>query len=722
MYIVDLWIEHRIRSIDKTFTYLSEEEVFPLCRVCVPFHSQKEVVGFVKQCTYTEKSLHELEQEAGYAFKFITRIMDTEPLLTPELEDVALWMKEQTLSTTIACFQSMLPSVIKPGTSKAKAVQEKWVKVTGKQISMTPKQLQAYTYVRTREEVLYSELRKLYPNIARVLVEKGLLSTFSKDKQAKSNAHISTEQEKQLTSAQKSAFEAILNDPHDVILLRGVTGSGKTEIFLQLASRQLAEGKQVLLLVPEIALTPQMIERVQNRFGHELAMYHSALSPQEKYEQYLKVRNGQARIVVGTRSAVFLPFTDLGLIVMDEEHETSYKQDKQPSYHCRDVAIYRAGYHHCKVLLASATPSLDSYARSKKGVYGLVEMIERVNQSLPEITIVNTRDEIQQNGNVILSEVLKKKLQERLDKKESSILLLNRRGYISILRCKSCEDSIQCPHCEVAMSYHRDIHRLKCHTCGFEMNVPKECPTCHSTQGYTTLGYGTERLEEELHATFPGITTLRMDKDTTTRKNSYENIFKTFAQGGIDVLLGTQMIAKGLDFPQVTLVGILQGDAGIQRIDFRSCETTFDLLTQASGRSGRSDRKGEVVFQVLHPEHYAVQCAALQDYPSFFKKEMQYRHEGQYPPYTYLISVMVQHRDENTALKIAMDIKQNVTGSFKTIGIVQLLKLRDLSRFRILLKGKDLEEMRRSLRGWLDSKKSIETNAVIIDVNPMTLD
>lgn len=722
MYIVDCWIEHAIRSIDTTYSYLSETEVPVLSRVEIEFHFQKTLIGFVKSCEYTEKSREQLEEERGYPLKYIQSVLDKEPLLTEELEEVALWMKEQTVSTTISCFQCMLPSVIKPSTTKKKPVQERWVKLSEKEVSLTPKQLEAYRYVLERKEVLYADLRKKYPNTAHILIEKEAVVPFYKEKTAVSNSHETVEKARVLTPSQQKALDEIHHSEQRVVLLRGVTGSGKTEIYFQLAEEQLKKGKQVLLLVPEIALTPQMIDRVTRRFGQELAIYHSALSPQEKYEQYLKVKNNEARIVVGTRSAVFLPFTDLGLIVLDEEHETSYKQDKQPSYHCRDVAVFRAKYHHCRVLLASATPSLDSYARAIKGKYGLVELTERVNKTLPEITVIDRKKELQNGASGILSPVLQKKIQERLIKKESTILLLNRRGYVSIMKCRKCEEVLYCPHCDIAMSYHKDIHRLKCHTCGYEMAVPKQCPSCGSMSGFTTFGYGTEKLEEELHTLFPDIRTLRMDKDTTIRKNSHESIFRKFSKGNVDVLLGTQMIAKGLDFPNVTLVGVLQGDAGVQRTDFRSCETTFDLLMQAGGRSGRSDKPGEVVYQVLHPDHYAVQCAAKQDYVSFFKREMHYRHEGMYPPYSYFISVLVFGKDENAAMKLALELKQQVTGDFVTIGIIHLLKIRDEHRFRVLLKGKDLDSMRHALQKWMDTRSANEVNRIQIVVNPMTLD
>ena len=348
-------------------------------------------------------------------------------------------------------------------------------------------------------------------------------------------------------------------------------------------------------------------------------------------------------------------------------------------------------------------------------------MNERINQNLPNIQIVSIKENIKKNGHYIITDDLKNKIQERLNKHEQTILLLNRRGYVTQLRCKSCQEVVKCPHCDLAMSYHRDVNRLKCHTCGTEMNVPKECPHCHNRTGFTTMGFGTEKLEAEVHALFPTARVLRMDADTTGRKNAHQKILQAFGSHEADILLGTQMIAKGLDYPYVTLVGVINGDEGLQRTDFRSCEMTFDLLMQAGGRSGRADTAGEVVYQVFDPSHYAVQCAAKQDYEAFFKSEMKFRHAGQYPPYTYLISLTIQGRKDDVVMKQAMAIKNEVIGDFKTIGIISLLKIQDLYRYRILLKGKDLDSMRQAVAKFLSTTK-IDVTGLRIDINPMYLD
>lgn len=720
MYILQCWIEHPVRTLDQTFTYLSETEVLRGCRVRAVF-GVKSLVAFVGDCAYTEETRQQIERRLGMKLRMIDEIIDERPLITDELYEMALWMKETTLSPAISCFAAMLPAKVKPAGGERKIVMEKYVSVSDTETNLTPKQLSAWLYVQEHQPLLYSDLRKEFPNQARQLVEKNAVTVFEKEKMGSVKFTAGTDEKPQLTDLQKKVIQEIESSPDTVYLLRGVTGSGKTEIYLQLAEKVLNEGRQVLILVPEIALTPQMIERVSARFGSKLAIYHSSLNPQEKYEQYRMVMNREASVVVGTRSAVFLPFENLGLIVMDEEHDSSYKQDSQPCYHCRDAAVFRAQYNHCKLILASATPTLESYARGLKKVYHLIVMDERINQTLPSVTIVPMRQSIRNQESYILSDVLKEKITERLEKSEQVILLLNRRGYHARLRCRHCGEVIRCPHCDLAMSWHRDSGKLKCHTCGTEIYLPRTCPSCGSREGFMPYGFGTEKLEQEVRTFFPSARILRMDADTTSRKNSHEKILRSFADHEADILLGTQMIAKGLDFALVTLVGIINGDDGLARTDFRSCETTFDLLMQASGRSGRSKRTGEVVMQVFDPDHYAVTAAAAQDYDAFFTQEMHFRHSGQYPPYTYMIAVTFSSVKQDETLQKAQVFKEGLTGSFKVIGVISLLKTHDLYRSRIILKGRNLDEMRAALRDMMAANPNL-LKGIRIDINPMYLD
>ena len=722
MYLLECYIEHPVRSIDQTFTYYSAEPAVPGVRVLVSFNG-RSVLGFVEEVTESTETPQELEQRLGYAVSPVLEILDQEPLITEELAILAGRMKEETLSTMIACYQAMLPGKIKPKKTKQKIAEEVWVRQSAEEVSLTPKQLEAYCFVRDEGPMLYARLRRHYPHQARALVAGGALEQYTLEKQAKSRRKEVVNLGPKLTDDQAAAVHEIESSDDTVYLLHGQTGSGKTEVYLTLARHALSEGKQVLILVPEISLTPQMIKRVGDRFGEELAIYHSGLNAQEKYEQYRLVRTGRASVVVGTRSAVFLPFQSLGLIVMDEEHDGSYKQETQPAYHCRDAAIFRAEYHHCKLILGSATPSLETYARAAiRNRYHLVQLKQRINESLPDVEIVSLKDAMKQGQSYILSDPLQQAMEKTLAEGHQAILMLNRRGYHTMMRCRTCNEPLKCRHCDITLSYHQDSHTLVCHTCGTAVPIPAVCPACHSSAGFTSRGVGTERLQDEVRKAFPNARVLRMDADTTGKKNAHETILNAFGNHEADILVGTQMIAKGLDYPDVTLVGILNGDEGLNRTDYRSCEDTFDLMMQAAGRSGRAGHKGKVILQVFDPDHYAVQAAANQNYEQFFQMEMQYRHKAMEPPYRFLISITVNSRNESDCESTALTLLQGLHGSFKTIGIIPLLRLRDTFRRRIILKGKNLDEMRQAVRTLLNERTELKRKDIRIDVNPMRLE
>ena len=720
MYLLECYIEHPVRSIDQTFTYYSNEPALPGVRVKVDFN-HRSIMGFVEQVTETEESVEAVSAKIGYPLKPVEAILDEEPLITEELAELAAWMKEATLSTMISCYQAMLPSKVKPKGSAKRVAEETWAVISEEEVSLTPKQLEAYQFVEQNQPVLYARLRRHYPNAARVLVQKHAIVTVKKERTAKSVVH-TLRQGPRLTEDQQRAVAEIEQSSDTVFLLHGQTGSGKTEIYLNLAAKALEAGKQVLILVPEISLTPQMIERVSSRFGEELAIYHSGLNPQEKYEQYRMVKNGRAAIVVGTRSSIFLPFQNLGLIVLDEEQDSSYKQDTQPAYHCRDVAVFRAGVHACKVILGSATPSLESYARALKQVYHLVELKERINRTLPTVSVIPLKDCMKQGQSYILSEPLKAKMQEHLSRHKQIILLLNRRGYHTMLRCNACKEPLVCRHCDMTLSYHHQTRTMVCHSCGTSYPIPTTCPSCGAREGFGSYGFGTERLEAEVRQNFPDARVLRMDADTTAAHLAHEKLLTQFGNHEADILVGTQMIAKGLDYPDVTLVGILNGDEGLNRTDYRSCEVIFDLLMQAAGRSGRGAKEGEVVLQVFDPNHYAVVCAARHDYQTFFQTEMKFRHAAQEPPYTYLIALTVLNRSEEACEDTAMALMNGLSGSFRKIGLIPLPKRRDTFRTRILLKGKDLDVMRTAVRDLLEQQPALRKKDIRIDVSPMNLE
>jgi primosomal protein N' (replication factor Y) len=492
---------------------------------------------------------------------------------------------------------------------------------------------------------------------------------------------------------------------------------------MQLAAKICRQGRQVLILVPEISLTPQMVSRMTDRFGSAIAIYHSKLNDQQRYEQYQLVKEHKVSIVVGTRSAVFMPFDDLGLIVLDEEHDHSYKQDTTPRYHCRDVAIHRARTHHCKVILGSATPSLESYARALKGVYELVELKHRIYAGLPASHLVDMQEQIRR-GNFILSQPLEQAIAQRLARHEQCILLLNRRGYHTVYKCRDCGTVLQCPNCDVALSYHKDTDRLVCHVCGYETSVDQACPKCGGHR-WIHYGVGTQRLEDTIRQKFPQARILRMDFDSTRRKNGHQEILEAFARHEADILLGTQMIAKGLDYPNVTLVGVFNADAMLGHTDYRSVEVTFDLIVQASGRSGRGAHPGEVYVQAYDCGHYGIRLAVKQDYRGFFAQEMNYRHLGGYPPYQYLIAISFNSPREELAVERARQAADWFRGqpSIRTLGPSPLPRTAGEYRHRIVLKGTNREGMIDLVWQWYGQLKFARNQLKVqIDVDPYVLD
>lgn len=464
----------------------------------------------------------------------------------------------------------------------------------------------------------------------------------------------------QLNPDQTKAVNAICaatdQEKAETFLLEGVTGSGKTEVYLQAIANALSQGKQALMLVPEISLTPQIVGRVRGRFGQKVAVLHSGLSGGERFDEWRRIQRGEAQVVVGARSAVFAPLTHLGIIVVDEEHESSYKQEDNPRYHARDVALWRARYHHCPVILGSATPSLESRARAEKNVYTRLLLPYRVNhQQLPEVSIVDMTEELRHHKESNFSSVLLQALKKRLGRGEQSLLMLNRRGFSSFVMCRDCGFVLQCPNCDISLTLHMDTKSMKCHYCGHEEPIPHVCPNCHGHH-IRYYGTGTQKVQQELAELLPDARVIRMDVDTTRRKGAHERLLNQFGDHQADILLGTQMIAKGLDFPDVTLVGVLNADTALGLPDFRASERTFQLLTQVSGRAGRAEKAGQVFIQTYNPDHYAIQLATTQNYEQFFGREMQLRHRGNYPPYYFAVKVTASDADERKAAEAMVKI------------------------------------------------------------------
>ncbi|PMC58392.1 primosomal protein N' [Dolosicoccus paucivorans] len=537
-----------------------------------------------------------------------------------------------------------------------------------------------------------------------------------------------------LLPEQQRAYESVKHamDQHqaETFLLEGVTGSGKTEVYLQLMEEALNKGQSSILLVPEIALTPQMVERVVGRFKEGVAILHSGLSNSERYDEWRRIIRKEAQIVIGARSSIFAPLDNLGLIIIDEEHETVYKQADNPRYHARDVAIWRSKYHQCPVLLGSATPSLESRARAQVGNYILLKMTQRVHQRpLPPIELVDLTKERIDRLHPEFSDRLVEAIKERLDRKEQIVLLLNRRGYATYILCRECGKVVGCPHCDISLTYHKVGNQLKCHYCDYTQPVPKTCPHCHSQHIYP-VGSGIQKVAEALQELFPTARVIRMDNDTTRRKGQHHKLLQQFRNHEADILLGTQMIAKGLDFHNVTLVGVINADTALNLPDFRATERTFQLLTQVAGRTGRGELRGEVIIQTYNPNHYVMQLAKRHDYERFFAYEMKRRHLAHYPPYYYTTLVTITSKKRALAQRKAYEVKNHLLckplpnpQSVIILGPSQapIARINDVYYYQLILKYKDVRLIQKQLEEIIDDNQKEHRQGlyVNIDHNPL---
>lgn len=565
-------------------------------------------------------------------------------------------------------------------------------------------------------------------SFAKQLVDKGWLKRKQVEVLRQASEEVARSKPLQLNDQQQAALNtvtpAINQRQAKTFLIEGVTGSGKTEVYLQAISEALAQNRTALMLVPEISLTPQMVRQVKGRFGDLVAVLHSGLSSGEKYDEWRRIRREEAKVVVGARSAVFAPLQNLGLIVIDEEHEGSYKQDDTPRYHARDVARWRSQYHHCPLILGSATPSLDSRARAQKGLYQLIKITKRANQlPLPEVHLLDLKQMVFAGKQVDLTTTLVDKLKQTIASGHQAILLLNRRGFARFMLCRDCGFVLKCPHCDLSLTYHKDINRMQCHYCGYEGPVPSRCPQCQSQQ-IRFLGTGTQKVQTELADLLPDAKVLRMDVDTTRRKGSYRRILTAFGRHEADILLGTQMIAKGLDFPNVTLVGVINADTSLWVPDYKASERTFELLTQVAGRAGRAENKGEVLIQTYNPDHYAIRLAQTQDYEAFYRQEMAVRHAGNYPPYYYTVLISVAAVKEQAAAKQAFVIKRQLLTALHLPTIVlgptpsAISKLKNEFYYQILVKYKHEPALRQLLHQVQASAQELAKEGIHIYIDP----
>lgn len=712
----DVIVDISHEKVDRPFQYRVPpqllEAVYPGVRVHVPFgRGDRDKIGYVV----------DLSDRADYPVDKIKDIMAVdEKGITAQSSQIqiAYWMKRQYGSTMIAALKTVLPvrRALKQLEKKkvtacvdAGTLQDVAVQCEQKHQVAKARVLRALA----EDEVLPYELIRQKLNVSSAtllaLEKQGYLKTETEHIYRNPVKRVEgREKQVVLRDDQRTVIEEVVGDYRagrpGTYLIHGVTGSGKTEVYLGIIEQMIAMGKQAIMLIPEIALTYQTLLRFYKRFGERVSVMNSTLSAGEKYDQVRRAAAGELDVIIGPRSALFTPFPNLGVIIMDEEHESSYKSESSPKYHARETAIRIASMHKASVVLGSATPSMEAYYRTKTGEYKLFEMTKRHGSStLPGVYIIDMREELKQGNRSVFSTKLHDLMERRLEAGEQIMLFLNRRGYAGFVSCRACGHVMKCPHCDVSLSEHRG-GRLVCHYCGYEENRPAVCPECGSRY---LMGFraGTEQIEEALHKEFPGARILRMDADTTRKKESYEKILEAFADEKADILVGTQMIVKGHDFPNVTLVGILAADLSLNQNDYRAGERTFQLLTQAAGRAGRGDKPGEVVIQTYQPEHYSIVHAANQDYGSFYEEEIIYRSFMQYPPVAHMMAVLVTSREQQTGrelcgqmaslVKEMRDSRDKDGGALQMIGPTEAVisRINDQYRYVFYVKHRDYEEL-----------------------------
>ncbi len=687
-----------------------------------------------------------LEESEVPGIRPLTKVVGDRPILSANLLRLARWMATYYCCPVETAMRAVLPQVIRKGNIgfkqrlAARLTREIDAALLAELERRAPKQAALVETLREAGASLpvVALLKAAGADRAALtaLVRKGVVATESETiaRDPHEGETFILAAPHPLNAEQTEVFAhvcAAIDKPEKPLLLHGVTGSGKTEIYLQGIQRVLDRGQSAIMLVPEIALTPQTVERLKSRFAAmqaEVAVLHSHLSEGERHDEWHKINNGQARIVIGARSAIFAPLENLGLIVVDEEHENSYKQEEAPRYHARDLAVLRGAFEKCAVLLGSATPSLESFHNATTGKYQLLRMALRVDdRKMPYIRIIDLRQE-SHGGETpsIISEKLRTAIDARLARKEQSILFLNRRGFSTSLSCNACGYVAACPNCSVSLTFHRAENRIVCHICGHTAIAPNKCPDCKAP-GIKFSGVGTERVEEIVNKLFPKATIRRMDADTMTRKESYREVLTAFRTGKIDILLGTQMIAKGLHFPNVTLVGIVNADMGLHMPDFRAGERTFQLLTQVAGRAGRGDVEGEVFVQSFTPHHPAIQFARHHDYDGFAEQETEWRRQWDYPPFSKMVLITArsahQERGKFSLETLHRRLKE-VLPAHTTLGEpapAPLEKSHGNYRFHLILRTRSIQKLTRVLSEVLEKLTFPEDVTVTVDVDPYQL-
>lgn len=709
--------------LEKTFTYLVpdslKEDIKVGMRVEVPFGKQL-LEAFVMEISNDICDTSNLKE--------IVRLVDTYPVLNDELISLGKFIKSTTLSSLMASYQVMLPKALKAKNKVNMQIKkEKYIKLNNdislEDYKFNESQTKIINFLREKDQVNKKELDLISKSSVNTLINKQVLIVIEKEVY-RYNLGTNEKQDFTLNEKQQEVFEKIKKSlgKEEVFLLRGVTGSGKTNVYMKLIEEVINNGKTAIFLVPEISLTPQIINRFTSYFD-KIAVLHSRLSDSEKYDEWRKINQGKVNIVIGARSAIFAPLKNIGIIIIDEEHTSTYKQDNIPRYNAIDMAKWRSNFHNCPLVLGSATPSIESYTRALKKDYTLVELDQRYNGMNPEIEIIDMNEEFKRT-NDYFSEKLLTSIEEAINNDEQVILFLNKRGYSGVVTCKNCGETEKCPNCDISLTYHKTSNMLRCHYCGYARRKEKNCKNCH--EELQEYGLGTEKVEEVLNVLIKNAKIIRMDIDTTTKKGSHEKIIKAFQNREYNILLGTQMIAKGLDFENVTLVGVISADISLNFPDFRSSETTFSLLNQVSGRSGRGKKQGKVLIQTFNKDHYAIKYSKYNDYKSFYKEELKIRKKLNYPPFCYLCLLKITSKDYKIASEMSYKIGDYLKKHIKDEIVLgpstaNIFKMNNEYRFQIIIKYKDLKAIKKYLvmlqeRFFNDKKVKLE-----IDFNPLKL-
>lgn len=726
---VKVIIEIGVKAVDKEYVYKVPtaflDKIKVGVRVKVNFGTQL-LEGFITEIINN--------YEGNILVRDILEVVDDTPILNEEMFELADYLVNKTLCSKISAFQVMLPKALK---AKNKTnMHKKFNKyiVLNSDINQVNDYIASCKYNSQKEILnkLLNEKKVLITSLSsgiKTLEKKGLIKIIEEEVYRYNIIKDNDFKKVSLNSDQERVVEKIISNLNisKTFLLYGITGSGKTEVYLEVIDNVLKEGKNAIMLVPEISLTPQIVQRFVNRFGNNIAILHSGLSDSEKYDEYRKIKEGLVKIVIGARSAIFAPFDNIGAIIIDEEHTPTYKQDEtSPRYDAKDVAIWRSKYHKCPLILGSATPSLESFARAGNHVFELLTLTRRPAGSvLPEVHIVDMKEEVKR-GNFVFSKLMTDKINEKLGKNEQIILLLNRRGYSSMITCSDCGYVEKCPKCDISLTYHKTSNTLRCHYCGFYKKKTDKCSSCGSSN-IKDYGMGTQKLEEELKQKFPSANIIRMDMDTTSKKGAHEQIIKDFGKHKYDILVGTQMIAKGLDFPNVSLVGVLNADMSLTIPDFRSAERTFQLLSQVSGRAGRGDIQGEVIIQTYNNNHYSIVFAKNHDYLSFYKEEMKIRKSLSYPPYYYITLVNISCKDYELGFahadKIGKYLRDNLEKTTIILGptMANMFKINNVFHYQCIIKYQRDNKLSKVLKE-IDDIYKIESKVnVSINVDPTRL-